>query len=171
MHEDHKREQYFFDAPTVTKLAAFVRQFERPALLCCPMVGKALHEQGTRVPILDVDERFAYLPSFVRFDVYQPVPPRGWVEPDFILIDPPFFKVRPDQLFNAVRHLTRGDLGVGLLIASNPARAPAFLGTFTLFGLQPSGYRPSYVSVDDDVGIEFLSANIPQDKLTLLGTT
>lgn len=170
MHEDHKHEQYFFDAPTVAKLAAFVRLFERPALLCCPMVGRKLHEDGVVVPVLDLDERFADLSGFVHYDIYRPsaLPP-GWVKPDLILIDPPFFKVRPDQLFHAVRHLSCGDLGVPLMVASNPTRAPAFMGTFTLFGLEPTGYRPSYVTVSDGVGIEFLgSRNIPQDKLGTL---
>ena len=168
MHEDHSKEQYFFDAPTVAKLASFVRQYERPVLLCCPMVGRKLHEDGIDVPTLDLDERFSDLPGFVRYDVYRPSAlPRGWVKPDLLLIDPPFFKVRPDQLFHAVRHLT-GDWSTPLMVASNPTRAPAFVGTFTLFGLRPTGYRPTYVTVPNGVGIEFLGANIPQDKLAIL---
>lgn len=167
MHEDHKREQYFFDAPTVARLGKFVQGFQNPALLCCPMVGQWLHERRVTVPVLDVDERFRHLPGFVRWDVYQPTPIKGWMKPDIILIDPPFFKVRPDQLFNAVRQLACGDTRVGLLIASNPSRAPAFAGTFSLYGLRPSGYLPTYVTVPN-IGIEFLAANIPQGKLDML---
>lgn len=196
MHEDHSKEQYFFDTPTVVRLAAFVHQFERPLLVGCPMVAQhAWEEDGDVVPVLDVDERFSDLPGFLKWDIYRPqalgavfrgeewgakghihtvtgvdIKTRGMAPfvPDLILIDPPFYKVRADQLFNAVRILTGGDVTTPLMIASNPAMSRAFVGTFAAFGLHPSGYRPSYVTVSDTVGIEFLSANVPQDNLALL---
>ena len=55
MHENHAREQYFFDAPTLDALAVFVATFERPCLLCAPMLGRVMHERGRKVRVLDVD--------------------------------------------------------------------------------------------------------------------
>ena len=196
MHEDHSREQYFFDAPTVAKLIAFVHQFERPLLVGCPMVAKVMWEEdGDVIPVLDVDDRFSDLPGFVKWDIYRPQAlgsvfqgeewgPKGLIHtetgveikrrgmapftPDLILVDPPFYKVRPDQLFSAIRILTWGDTDTPLMIASNPARASAFAGTMALFGLKPSGFKPGYVSVSPAADIEFLAGNISVDKLACL---
>jgi len=48
-----------FDAATLDALATFVATFERPGLLCAPMLGRVLHERGLKPRVLDVDERFA----------------------------------------------------------------------------------------------------------------
>ena len=151
MHEDHAKEQYFFDHPTRARLARVASRFERPVLLCCPMVGQALHEQGKRVAVLDVDERFGHLPGFVRWDAYRPTPLP--FEPDLVLVDPPFKKVRPDQLFAAVRTLSRGRTDVSLAVVMSEDREEALLGTFAAFGLRATDVRPGYVSVPATVPI------------------
>ena len=40
MHEDHQREQYFFDPPTIVRLGALVSPYERPCCLCAPTVAE-----------------------------------------------------------------------------------------------------------------------------------
>ena len=143
--ELHAREQYFFDADTLEALADFVGRFERPCLLCAPMLGRALHERGRDVRVLDVDRRFADLPGFVEWDLYRP---RHLDEAfDLVLCDPPFFNVSLSQLFTAVRLLCRFDLSHRVMISFPLRRSRALLGTFAPFGLAPTGYSPGYLTV------------------------
>lgn len=167
MHEDHQREQYFFDAATVAHLADFLTRYERPCCLCAPMVGRALARLGHPVTSLDIDERFAGDPGFERFDLYRP----RWIERrfDVILCDPPFFNVSLSQLFHTLRQLAHHDPTQPLLVAFLKRRADAIGATFAPFGLAPSGYEPGYLTVQgtDRNGIELFS-NLPPEHLARL---
>ncbi len=145
MHERHEREQYFFTRDTIAHLAGFVGRFAHPACLCTPTVGVALAERKAAVRLLEIDERFAATPGYLRYDVYRPqrLPERF----DVILCDPPFEKVSLAQLFAVVRLLAHGDLAQRLLLCYPVERAAAALATFAPFGLSPTGYFPRYVSV------------------------
>jgi 2-hydroxycyclohexanecarboxyl-CoA dehydrogenase len=46
MIEQHRREQYFFDAPTADHLAGFVQSYPNPCCVCAPLVGEALAQFG-----------------------------------------------------------------------------------------------------------------------------
>ena len=145
MDERHEREQYFFDAGTVGRLADLVASFERPCCLCAPMVGRELHRRGRTVRVLDVDERFADLPGFVTWDLYRP---RHLDEQfDLVLCDPPFFNVSLSQLFTSVRLLCHFDLSKPVMISYPVRRSRAVLATFAPFGLRPTGYHPGYQTV------------------------
>ena len=72
MDERHEHEQYFFDEPTLARLADVVASFPNPCCLCAPLLGKALVERDVAVRILDLDERFASLPGFRRYDLHRP---------------------------------------------------------------------------------------------------
>lgn len=167
MHENHQREQYFWAPPTLDRLADLVSTFRDPLLLCCPMLGQHLWGRGKQVLTLDVDERFATLPRFVRWDLHRPTPLPGHAVPDLVVVDPPFHRVRLDQLFAGLRVLTRSDRSVPLLIAWPPERATDLLGTFGAAGLRATGIRPAYVTVPDELGIEFFS-NLDEDTLAPL---
>jgi hypothetical protein len=145
MYELHEREQYFFDPPTLAHLAEFVAVYPHPCCLCAPLLGRALARRGVDVAVLDIDERFAATPGFRRFDLHRP----EWVGEEFGLIvcDPPFFGVSLSRLFAAVRLLSRHDERQPLLIAYLARRADNILGTFARFGLEPTGYRPGYQTV------------------------
>ena len=69
MDERHEHEQYFFDRPTLARLADVVAQFENPCCLCAPMLGAALVDRDVAVSILDLDKRFASLPGYRRYDL------------------------------------------------------------------------------------------------------
>ena len=167
MFERHQHEQYFFDQATVNHLAHFAQTFTHPCCLCAPMVGRELVRRGTKVTILDRDERFADLPGFQKYDLYRPV----WLgQPfDLILCDPPFFNVSLAQLFQAIRLLSRYDTSQPLLICYLKRREASLLGTFAAFGLQPTGYCPGYLTVQavERNEIEFFS-NLPPEKLRAL---
>jgi len=143
--EDHESEQYFFDRATLDGLTELISAFERPCLLCAPMLGRHLHLQGRDVRVLDVDKRFADLPGFVEWDIYRP---RHLDESfDLILADPPFFKVSLSKLFKAVRMLAGFDFSQKLAITYLARRASAIVGTFRPFGLKATGIRITYQSV------------------------
>lgn len=156
MQELHQREQYFFDLPALERLASVVDRFQRPALLCTPMLGRFLHERGRTVTVLDLDTRFSDLPGFQRWDIHRP----EWLgyKPDLILCDPPFYTVKLDRLFRAIRVLTGHDLTVPLALSWLVRREEALLGTFAPFGLQATPYRPSYVTVPERVEIQFYAS-------------
>lgn len=158
MHEDHKLEQYFFDEPTLARLTEFVSGYKRPVLLCAPMLGRYMEERGHPVQVLDVDRRFADLPGFRYWNIHNP----EWLgyRPGLILCDPPFHTVKLDRLFKALRVLAGFDVTVPLAVTWLKRRERALMGTFAPFGLEPTGYRPGYVSVPDAVDIRFYGARV-----------
>lgn len=145
MEERHDREQYFFDEPTIDRLATFLADWESPCCLCCPHVGKRLVERDVDVTILDIDERFSSLPGFCHFDLTQP----EWLGKPFgiILCDPPFFNVSFSQLVSALRMLARNDFSQPLLVSYLTRRATAFESAFAPFGLMRTGFQPGYQTV------------------------
>lgn len=145
MEENHQREQYFFNAATIEALADLLAGFARPGTLCAPMVGQELARRKHPVRILDVDERFAGVPGFLRWDLYRPT----HVPEDFdvLLCDPPFFNVSLSQLFAALRMLCHFDLARKVMVGYLVRREAALLGTFAPFGLQPTGCFPAYQTV------------------------
>jgi hypothetical protein len=155
MDERHEHEQYFFDAPTLAHLAGVAAAYPNPCCLCAPRLGQELERRGVAVRTLDIDTRFAGLAGFRRYDVFRP----EWLGEPFglILCDPPFFRVSLAQLFTAVRLLSRYDYRQPLLISYLSRRATNILGTFARFDLQPTGYYPGYLTVQnvDRNGIEF----------------
>jgi len=167
MYEIKKREQYFFDLETVDRLAGFLCGFEKPCCLCAPLVGAAAEERGVEVTVLDVDERFARLHGFVRFDLYRPT----WLGNrfDIILCDPPFYKISLSQLFVALRTLSLNDFSQPLLLSYLVRREANVLKTFSPFSLRPTGYHPAYETVQrcERNDIQFYS-NLPEQRLRQL---
>jgi hypothetical protein len=146
MHERHEHEQYFFDEPTLSRLADVVAPFENPCCLCAPMLGAALAKRGVAVRILDLDERFASLPGFRRYDLRQP----EWLGESFGLIvcDPPFLNVSLGHLFAALRVLSCNDYRQPLLLSYLRRREARLLKTFARFRLAPTGFCPTYRTVE-----------------------
>lgn len=147
MYEKQEIEQYFFDGPTLHHLAAFASRFSNPCCLCTPSLGQELERQGVRARTLDIDERFASLEGFRRYDVARAEP----LGEDFgiIICDPPFLTVSLEQLFATVKVLSLGDYSRPLIINYLASRAPAITGVFSPFGLRPTGYRPGYGTIQN----------------------
>lgn len=152
-------------------MAGFLARFNAPCCLCAPLLGRRLSEQGVNVTILDIDERFAAVRGFRRYNLYSP----EWLDQEFdiIVCDPPFFNVSLAQLFTAIRLLSHHRFDQPLLISYLQRRSAAILGAFAPFGLQPTGYLSRYQTVQpiERNQIEFFS-NLAQEQLvTLNGTT
>lgn len=145
VEELHENEQYFFDAATLDELATMFAAFERPCVLCAPMLGRVLAERKVDVRILDIDRRFADVPGFIYWDVHRPT--RLNEQFDAIFCDPPFFNVSLSRLFRAIRVLARFDFAQPLAITHLARRSSAIEGTFAPFSLAPAGYHPGYQTV------------------------
>jgi hypothetical protein len=145
MYELHKNEQYFFDAATLQHLTSFLKQFDKVGLLCAPMLGRSLVNEGHDVIILDIDERFSDLQGYLKWDIYRP----QWLPLhfDIIVCDPPFFNVSLSQLFKAIRLLSQNNFDQKMMISYLHRRRHAIMGSFSPFRLEATGYFPSYVTV------------------------
>lgn len=145
MHEDHQREQYFFDPPTIERLAGLLAPYQRPLCLCAPTVAEELLRRGRAPRLLEIDARFAHLPGFLRWDLYRPRPLDERF--DVIFCDPPFRKVTLAQLFTALRVLCHGDFATPILLCHLADRELDVRGALARFALVPTGVEPGYVSV------------------------
>ena len=147
MLERHEWEQYFWDVPTLESLADVAARFDNPCALCAPMLGRVLNERDRKSRSLDFDGRFATDENFAQFDLYRPL----WRDETFgvMMCDPPFWKVSLSQLFAAIRLLSHHNFDQPLAICYPMRRAKNVCGTFAKFGLEPTGYFPGYVSVQE----------------------
>ncbi|MEO1088757.1 MAG: hypothetical protein AAFY88_31385 [Acidobacteriota bacterium] len=147
MEERHDNEQYFFDGPTLSQLSSLLGQWQAPCCICAPKVGEALVRAGRSVTILDIDERFDALPGFRHFDIARP----EWLADrfDVILCDPPFYNVSLSKLFETLRGLAHYDFKQRLMVSYLSRRASALGRAFGPFDLQPTGYFPGYVTVQE----------------------
>jgi hypothetical protein len=158
MLELHAREQYFWDEDTVARLADVAARFQNPACLCAPLLGRELERRGVSCRTLDVDERFADLKGFSRFDVYRPT----WQNERFgvIVCDPPFWIVSLSQLFAAIRLLAQHDFEQPLAVCYPARRGANICATFARFELKATGFYPGYRTVntsDERDRIEFFA--------------
>lgn len=77
----------YFDDTTREALADLLMPFGRACCLCAPTVAQALYKRGRVARVLDIDERFANLPGFRRWDLSRP---QKLAEPfDIIAAAPP----------------------------------------------------------------------------------
>jgi len=145
MYELHQHEQYFFDRPTLEHLTRFLAPYPRVAVLCAPMLGRALAGAGREVRVLDIDDRFADVPGYRHWNIHRP----EYLAEDFdvIVCDPPFFNVSLSRLFRAIRVLAQQRFDQPLMISYLQRRGEAVMGAFSPFGLQATGYSPGYVTV------------------------
>lgn len=146
MEERHEWEQYFFDTPTLDRLADLAARYPQPCCLCAPRLGQTLEAHGVACRTLDRDTRFASLAGFRPYDITRP----AWTGEVYGLIvcDPPFFSLSLTGLLHTIRLLSRYDPAQPLLISYLTRRAAPFLRAFAAFGLVPTDFYPSYVTVD-----------------------
>jgi len=146
MEERHEQEQYFFDDARAGAIADMLQPLGRVCVLCAPKVGIELEHRGHGPVVLDVDKRFGSLRGFRWWDISRPT----FIAEKFdvIFADPPFFNVSLSQLATAVRMLSHHDFTQRLVIGYLTRRANAIIGTFAPFGLQPTGFRPGYETVE-----------------------
>lgn len=146
IEERHEREQYFFDDATIVAVAEMLAPMGRVCVLCAPMVGAVLEKRGCGPIVLDVDERFSHLRGFRRWDLHRPTHVNERF--DVVFVDPPFFNLSLSQMFTAVRLLAQFDFTQRLAITYLARRKDAILDSFAMFQLRPTGFQPTYQTVD-----------------------
>jgi hypothetical protein len=157
MREKQEIEQYFFDASTLDDMARLASRFDNPCCLCTPSLGEELEQRGVQATTLDLDERFTHLRGFRPYDLAKPEPLSERF--GIIICDPPFLTISLPQLFEAIKMLSQGDYTQPLIINNLSSRAPQLIRVFASFGLQPTGYRPRYRTIQ----------NIGRNRMELFG--
>ena len=147
MKEDHRYEQYYFDAQTRTALIGLLAHFERPLLLCAPSLAVAIEETALSPDylLLDRDDRFSFLRGFQRWDLKNTadVARVGNGLPDVVFCDPPFANFPLRQLRDAIDVLApRAPLYLAYNVQREEEVQRAFDGWHhVLDNLGPLGYE------------------------------
>ncbi len=147
MRERQEIEQYFFSEETLDDLADLASRFPNPCCLCTPSLGEWLERRGVAATTLDLDDRFTHLRGFRPYDLSNPEPLGERF--GIIICDPPFLTISLPQLLSVIEVLSAGDYTQPLLINNLSSRAPQITRIFAPFGLQPTGYRPGYRTIQN----------------------
>lgn len=142
-------EQYFFsDSVLNTMIEAF--QYENNILcLCTPSVADAFwHLKQREVLCLDLDDRFNYLPKYIKYDVSNPKMLDDGFVPDLIIVDPPFFKMNLLSLFNCIELLTGGNKKTKIVFAYVIREEKSLLNIFKEYQLKLTKFPLEYRAVD-----------------------
>lgn len=115
LREDHRFEQFFFDAATTQRLTRLAGTVRDPLLVCLPSIALSLARSGRPARLLDRDKRFVDLPRMQTFDLQAPDYVDG--NHDLLMCDPPFANVTLDRL--------RETLDLLVATAMAPKAAPA----------------------------------------------
>jgi hypothetical protein len=139
-------EQYFWTANTVDRLVDSLEHISDCCCLTTPSLGHGFHVRGREEVVLDIDERFSYLPKFRFFDILSPTSQ----EEDFriIIMDPPFFYIPMEVIYDAVMVLTNGNARhTKLMIGFLRREEKHLLEVFKDFDLRPTNFKLEYATV------------------------
>jgi len=148
LSERRDLEQYFFSRDTLVDLIKVMDQFDNPCCMVCPSVAHASHALNRELTLLDIDERFSYLPRYMNYNLYKPSPLTQTF--DMILFDPPYFQVPMSDLFNSVDVISHQNRDTPLIVAFLRRSQANLLKTFSPYTLSPTRYHPGYAHVKDN---------------------
>ncbi|MFW9995153.1 MAG: hypothetical protein ACFFD4_24160 [Candidatus Odinarchaeota archaeon] len=141
--ENRDLEQYFFAKETVFKFLEAFRYVSDPTCLTTPTLGDAYYRYEERaVPVLDIDKRFDYLPKYYFFDIRFPYNIEEKVE--LLVVDPPFFLITLDELYECICQLAENNFKVKLVISWLRRFEREFLKKFNEFDLKPTKFQMKY---------------------------
>lgn len=145
--ERYDLEQYFWTEDTVQRL---IKSLEFMPDCCClttPSLGVGFYQQGREEVVLDIDDRFAYLPRFRYFDIRYPTNTNLTENFRIIVMDPPFFYISMDQLYQAVMTITKDRTDIKLMIGFLKREEKALLEAFKAFNLRETNFPLEYATV------------------------
>jgi len=140
-------EQYFWTSDTVKKLLNACQYMTECCCLTTPSLAEAFRLQYRDEKLLDIDDRFNYMPRFERFDITKPHSPDGVGTFSVIVIDPPFFGITTQQLFEATELVTGGDRTTKIIIAYLVRYEYALLETFRPYGISETSCDLEYAHI------------------------
>lgn len=140
-------EQYFFTENVLSNLVESLQYYENIVCLCTPAVADAFHRLLNKTVIcLDIDERFNYLPGFIKYDIQKPEEIE--IKPDVIIFDPPFFQINLVTMLNCINKLTKNDYSTHLIFAFVHREQKALLSIFKQYDLKLTKFKLEYQSVE-----------------------
>lgn len=142
--ERYDLEQYFWTKDTVDRLLNSLRFTPDCCCLTTPSLGHGFYEIGRHELVLDIDTRFDYLPKFQYFDILCPSDINDDIH--IIVMDPPFFYIPMEKLYEAVVKITKGDTKYKLMIGFLKREEKILLETFAKFKLQRTNFPLEYAT-------------------------
>jgi len=158
MEEQHALEQFFWTEDTVQRLADALN-WVYISETCCLMTPSLAHHWHEQEALLDIDQRFEYLPKFRYYDIRAPED----VEGDFrlLVLDPPFFLIPIEEIRTAVDRITGRDYSTKILIAFLKRGEKRLRTAFADYNLVPTKFPLQYASIKPNKWSNFcLYANI-----------
>ncbi len=143
--EKRELEQYFWTSKTVKDILNACQYVTDTCCFTTPSLAHAFHEEGREEKLLDIDERFKYLPRFEKFDIKNP----HSIDESFniIVIDPPFFNISTKELFDATNIITNNDYSTNIIIAYLKRFEYPLLETFKPYGISETNLMPEYAHI------------------------
>lgn len=151
MSEKHELEQYFWTSKIVkTILDATQYLYTECCCFATPSLAHLYHQSGKEQTLLDIDERFNYLPRFERFNIMEPHVPQGAGNFEILVIDPPFCGITTDQLYQATEKITGGNHDTKIIIAYLVRYEHALLKSFKDYGISETSTKLEYAGVKEN---------------------
>ena len=143
--ENRTNEQFFWTINTVKQLMNAFKYTYECCCLTTPSLGHAFHEAGRDEKVLDIDDRFKYLPKFEKFDIKNP----HNLDETFnvIVIDPPFFVITLKELYDAVNIITKNNFDTKIVIGFLARHNKLLLETFKKYGISETKTKLEYAHI------------------------
>ena len=128
--------QFNFAAETAAELVAMLNDYTNPCCCCTPTLAAEWRQNGRRVTLLDLDDRYAAFGNFIQYDLRNPV----FINQHFdvIVADPPFFL--PQPVHHAITTLV-GNSRPDLFLVFAADQEDELLALFADWKLQPIDYQ------------------------------
>ncbi len=143
--ERHDLEQYFWSEDTVNRLLYSLSYIDACCCLTTPSLGHGFYAIGREEVVLDIDRRFEYLPKFRYFDILLPTTQDESF--NILILDPPFFYIPMEKIYEAVLTITKGDTNTKLLIGFLKREEETLLRVFHKFNLKRTEFPLEYSTV------------------------
>jgi hypothetical protein len=130
---DFDLNQFFFNKSTADFMVSLFDHYNDICCLCTPRLAHEWFERGRTVTLLDIDERFAYLPGYRYYDLRNPINLSAVF--DVIIVDPPFF-MAAHELRKAIDLIASPCLQTTLCLIYPVEREEELLAVFKEWNLQ-----------------------------------
>jgi len=141
-------EQFFWTSKTVRDLVEACEYISDTCCFTTPSLAQGFHNNGREEKLLDIDERFNYLPRFEKFDIRNPHNLNETF--NIIVIDPPFFNISTKELFEATNVITNNDFSTNIIIAYLKRFEYPLLETFKPYGISETNLMPEYAHIKEN---------------------
>lgn len=148
LKEKRELEQYFWTSKTIKDLLKACEFISETCCFTTPSLAHGFHKKGIEQKLLDIDERFNYLPRFEKFDIQHPHKINETF--NIIVIDPPFFYISTKQLYDALNVLTNHDYSTNIIIAYLKRFEYPLLETFKNYGISETNLTPEYAHIKEN---------------------